>query len=288
MHAYLPLARGRSYRLEILAMHLADEIGVHKVPTQVLVKRDSLGSVNVQSMIQGVRPVLIKGWEQCLQRNPRRNTTGKGPRSGRSPRATRVVHVNPMKTFTFCYENNSIDRWKYPAPEHPCLTTRPLQRKCNDGEIAQILEMMIFDTLIVNRDRIKPGLGSSNNVHVVSAQLNGLYDAWKMLWIDNGHMTFERGPQRELLDFFATECVFPSNFAEVLLEPAAGDLSLRVMKRMNRSLIVDLDKILGAPNKVVEKVAIVGEQLKALQAVATKCATENPDGALNVMTLQTR
>lgn len=275
-----------------MAMHVADVIGIHKIPTMSLVKKPQLAaSVNVQSMIRGVRPVFLKGWEICLPRQsamPRLASSHvKLPAPPHTTR-TRTLHVNSSASYAYCYQNTSIDVWEYPAPEHPCLTARAHRRGCYDDEISQLLEMMAFDALILNHDRIKVGTGASNNVHVVPMRVGGSYDDWKLVWIDNGHMTFENRTDNPLLDFFNETCVFPSSFAELLLAPAVDKVSTQVLDRLSDPLVLQMETVLGKLGRVGTKLQRVDEQLEKFRKIAAHCVAMNPRGTLDIITPHAR
>jgi hypothetical protein len=262
--------------------------------------------VNIQSMLDGVNQLWLREWEQCLPQPHAglRTATAIAPSRQRSDAttkrtwATRMVRLNTTASYPTCFKDESVDTWKWwRVKEHQCLVRRPVYRRCDVMDIGQIVEMMAFDTLIANSDRMNPDGIGSNNVHVVAmspgATVTSPSDAWRFLWIDNGHMTFMKGNGHKLLGFFRKYCVFPSSFAKLLLEPLPADgksLGFRVHAALGADTVAALARIEGvSPTFVTDSLAVVDEQLKALRKVAADCVAAEPSvGVLNVLAVHTR
>jgi hypothetical protein len=279
-------------RLELLAYHLSAELGLFTIPSQAMHHLDDGTPVNIQSMLDGVKQLMLRDWEQCLLPSAAASAPSRRRSDKKTKRtwATRVVHVNTTASYPTCFKNDSV-KWMGPPHDHPCLASHPVYRGCDGMDIGQIVEMMAFDILIANSDRIHPGGGGSNNVHVVAMAPGATGTTptapWRFLWIDNGHMTFKGGGNK-LLDFFREYCVFPSTFAELLLEPSPADgksLGFRVHAALGADVVAALAGFDGVPSTfLTDSLAVVDGQLEALRKVAADCAAAEPAvGVLNIL-----
>jgi len=309
---------------EFLAYNLALELGIHKIPTQTIIappssKRDPM---NVQSLLRGVHFTFIHDWINCLPNTTavdnsfstkpplRGNDNGMvlniGNREKNETQMIRLnfVHANTQAVWKLCFRNIThfdIEWGTY------CLQHQPLIRQCRQEEIAQLLEMAMFDALIYNRDRLHRG-PNSNNIHWLWPPTEGndtepsvnTEDPLQLVWIDHQHFTFteqwevDTGASGRIMSFFKRECIFPDNLLRQLFPSDARSdhprLSKRVLERLTPKIWVTFNETEGwrsvkeRAQTVAHKLTVVNRQLKHIREAVAECARKhNPPGAVDVM-----
>jgi len=306
---------------EFLAYNVAQELSIQKIPTQTIIASDpspEKAPMNIQSLLRGVHMTYMDDWTNCLP-----NTTalddsfstkppsrvsdngvvldiGKGKWSNET-RMIRLnfVHANTEAVWKLCFRNATHFNTHW---GEYCLQHQPLIRKCRQEEIAQLLEMAMFDAIIFNRDRMRMG-SMSNNVHWLwpSGQGDGseppvnTEDPLQLVWIDHAHSSFtDAHPSGGLVDYFNEMCVFPDNLLQQLFHPIARSdhrsLSERVLERLMPKLSAVFNETEGSQSTeeraqaAAQKLKVVDLQLERLRAVVAKCAKKhNPQGAVDVI-----
>jgi hypothetical protein len=255
-----PLQAGGS--IEYLAYVLAQELGVHKIPTQTVLPdlfpidtpwKNYTDYVNIQSLLYGVQMTFIDKWTNCLpnmkessstsqkimnttttitnnrssfseldllyignETLPKTKSTTKGPISPQTPQDGRFIRLRPVEanasqTWKICLRNmDKYDgNWR-----KTCLTNTPTIRRCRHDEMAQLVEMALFDALILNGERLRFKGGPINNIHWlwpphVEPSVNDTTSTkpLELVWLDHGHYSFGTG-RGEMMEFFQTYCIF--------------------------------------------------------------------------------
>jgi len=305
---------------EFLAYNVALELGIRKIPTQTIIASDpspKKAPMNIQSLLRGVHMTFMDDWMNCLP-----NTTavddsfstkppskandngvvldiGKGKKNETQMIRLNFVHANTRAVWKLCFRRNATHYDQ--AWGQYCLQHQPLIRKCRQEEIAQLLEMAMFDIIIYNQDRIHMG-PRSNNIHWLWPPIEGdgnepsvnTEDPLELVWIDHEHSTFTKNPRSVgVIDFFSRHCVFPNNLLWQLFHPNARSdhrrLSERVLERLMPKLRT-FNETEGwhsteeRAQTVAQKLKVVDQQLTRIRAVVAECAEKhNPQGTVDVM-----
>jgi len=308
---------------EFLAYNVAQELGIHKIPTQTIIASGSyLGEipVNIQSLLRGIHMTFIDEWQNCLPdtmaiddsfstKPPSRGSNnsvvldiGKGDKTNETKTIRlNFIHANTTAIWKLCFRNAThfSEEWgQY------CLNHQPLIRKCRQEEIAQLLEMAMFDAIISNQDRIRGMKDKSNNIHWLWPPAEGdgnrpsvnTQDPLQLVWIDHAHHSFRNihSSGGLVTNLFSEVCVFPDSLLQKLFDPTARSdhrsLSERVLERLMPKLLATfngterLQSTEERAQTVAQKLKVVDVQLDRLRAVVTKCARKhNPPGAVDVM-----
>lgn len=267
-HEYKVIVRSHNSQegvgAEYLAYAVARELGLHQIPTQSLIPqprdngKSSHGIINVQSMLDDVRLTFLDNWTNCIPRageaasmndagsndqllsSALLQTTNAIMIPGNNSDTSQLLSIQPVQTdphavWRLCFRNFSLPyidwlRWCAGEVGGPATVAR---RSCRQTEIAQLLEMALFDAIIYNADRLHANSYRSNNVHwiwpsefatssnagreAVAPKLNP-DGTLQLVWIDQGHHTLKNarqraGPNRSrtglMMEFFYDYCVFP-------------------------------------------------------------------------------
>jgi len=304
---------------EFLAYNVALELGIHKIPTQTIIASvpyPEKTPMNIQSLLRGVYMNFMVDWTNCLPdttavddsfstKPPSRVSNNSvvldiGKKNKTNETKTirlNFVHANTKAVWKLCFRNATHfnNKWrKY------CLNHQPVIRKCRQEEIAQLLEMAMFDAIISNQDRIRGMKDKSNNIHWLWPPAEGdgnrpsvnTQDPLQLVWIDHAHHSFLK--KSGMVNFFEENCVFPDSLLQKLFHPTVRSdhrsLSERVLERLMPKLSATFNGTEGLQSTeeraqtAVRRLKVVDVQLDRLRAVLTKCARKhNPPGAVDVM-----
>jgi len=286
---------------EFLAYNVARELGIHRIPTQTIIASDA-SPMNVQSLLRGVHMTFMDEWTNCLPNTKMLNDTGVVVDIGKEKEnyviGLNFVHANTQAVWKLCFRRNATHYGQVWGQY--CLQHEPTIRKCRQEEIAQLLEMAMFDAIIYNRDRMETG-SMSNNVHwlwpptAADGDKPSLTtdDPLQLVWIDHDHKTFteETKFKKRMARFFERTCIFPESLLRRLFHP--GDrrrLSVRVQERLMPKLWATFNKTEGRQSAeeraqtVAQKLKVVDTQFSFLRKVVIGCEKKhNPQGFVDVM-----
>ena len=301
-----PLKNGGSG--EAIAYFLAVELGIDRFPSLAVLPQtleiespwfNTTDRVNVQSMVPGVEMVFVKDWTHCFPvRTTRSDSDGtQSPRwfdngTVRVELQQRLVSTNESAFYRLCPRNMSL----YDKVAEECLERPSSLRPCHGAEVVQILEMLMFDALIFNGERLHAE-GPSNNVHIVRRVSHNYSDNTPLdfVWLDHGHYSFSDKDKNgetggEMINWLGMHCIFSVKMLERLFGNATavahqGRLSDRVLRRMGPELVAMLDNAtwdLNCTNGTRESLAVVERQFERLNRVILQCAAAR-NGTIDVI-----
>jgi len=299
---------------EFLAYNVAQELGIHKIPTQTIIASvpyPEKTPMNIQSLLRGVYMNFMVDWTNCLPDTTAVDDSfstksvvldiGKKNKTNKTKTIRlNFVHANTKAVWKLCFRNATHFNKKWRTY---CLQHQPVIRKCRQEEIAQLLEMAMFDAIISNQDRIRGMKDKSNNIHWLWPPAEGdgnepsvhTQDPLQLVWIDHAHHSFEKiTKERGLMRIFKKICVFPDSLLQKLFHPTVRSdhrsLSERVLERLIPKLLAtfngteELQSTEERAQTAAQTLKVVDLQLRRLRAVVKECAKKhNPPGAVDVM-----
>jgi len=305
---------------EFLAYSVARELGIYKIPAQTIIASDP-SPMNVQSLLRGVHLTFMDDWTNCIPNTTTaHHSLSMKPSSlgindkelvvdigkGQNNKMIRLnfVHTNTQAVWKLCLRRNATHYNRVWGQY--CLQHEPSMRKCHQQEIAQLLDMALFDAIIFNRDRMVMG-SLSNNIHWLwppPTLPNGETPSLttdkplQLVWIDHDHDTFTEkwetkpGKRGDMMKFFLRYCVFPGRLLQRLFhrDDRHRHLSVRVHERLMPKVWATFNGTEGRVmteervRTVAQKLQVVDKQVEHLRMVVAKCARRhNSKGVVDVM-----
>ena len=273
---------------ELVAFHVDRATGLFKIPNEVLEQSPRNVEIKdwganftdffvIQSYIKNVSLVFVQDWLSCLPDPP--STPANRPIKvhtlafkGQTFRTTEVFAVRESQ-LTICPRNMAVFDAEW---GDQCTKDLASKQICTQGHISQIMELLLFDFLIANGERLHPK-GRSNNVHAHQFAPDSRLE---LLFIDQGHYSFDGENQvmEEYKQTLTKYCIFPGRYLAQLGE-IKGNASDLIKASMGEELVrhyeqsqAHLSKDVAKKVNLQEMLSVVDKHMHLLGNILTECA----------------
>lgn len=268
---------------EMIAFHVDRALALYRIPNMALQpKKDhvvvSAWALNItdhmvtQSFIRNVSLVFLEKWTECF---PDPTSFGLFD-NNTSPivfrgKAYEVVNVKVRQgILRACPRDFSLSD---KDSARLCLPKPSSVQMCNQHIASVISELFLFDLLIGNGERLHKN-GASANVHILNYHAN--QSTWRMVYIDQGHHTFERDNNEENFRLLAHHCLFPRHLTRVVGRITTAPLSEMVKRSMGDALVARYDQAvamgeIGEDRSLDRLLQVVDKRVERISNVFREC-----------------
>ena len=276
-----------------MAFYVDRTIGLFKIPNTALqLKEDHVEvadwGLNItdqmvtQSYLRNISMIFVEGWTVCLPSMNSSNPIRFHLHGGKKQAKRTALYFNGTlmnaafvdaqfnEQLIMCPRNFSVYDKTWASF---CLKEKTSVHNCTQSLLSQFTEMLVFDFLISNNERLQPRAhGNSNNVHVLNYDPAGDMAA---VYIDQGHHTFEAHNEQGVLDLLDKHCIFPIRLMR-LLGRFRGSIVDAIKRTMGDVIVSSYESAvtrgaIGAENGLDRLLAVVESRFSALRGAVKKC-----------------